>query len=63
MKTTQITKLKKDYDAKGTIMIPFKKYPNPFSKDDFNKLKMYCENVDKELREDFQFHDEIYQPC
>ena len=49
MKTTQITKLKKDYDAKGTIMIPFKKYPNPFSKDDFNKLKMYCENVDKEF--------------
>lgn len=49
MKITQITKLKKDYGTKGTIMIPFKKYPNPFSKDDFNKLKIYCENVDKEF--------------
>ena len=41
----------------------FNKCPDNINLDGYFQSGKYFENIDKELREDFQFHDEIYQPC
>lgn len=49
MKKLNLIKLKKDYIKKGTIMIPFEKNIDLLTNDDFNKLKEYCNNINKEF--------------
>ena len=43
--------LVKNYEKKGTIMVPFSSSQNPLSELDFSKLKNYCSNVEKEFIE------------
>ncbi len=37
--------------------------PDNVNLDGYFQTEKWFENVEKELREDFQFHDEIYNPC
>ena len=41
----------------------FNKCPDNINLDGYFQTEKYFKNVDKELREDFQFQDEIYKPC
>ena len=41
----------------------FNKCPDNVNLDGYFQTEKYFKNIDKEIREDFQFQDEIYQPC
>ncbi len=41
--------LVKNYEKKGTIIVPFKSKYNPISNNDFSNLKKCCSEVDKEF--------------
>ena len=41
----------------------FNECPDNVNLDGYFQTERYFENVEKELREDFQFQDSIYQPC
>jgi len=51
MSESLILKHKNEYQKKGTTMIPFNNYVNPFTDEDFKNLFNYCEKVDKEFVE------------
>ena len=41
----------------------FNKCPDDVNLDGYFQTERYFENIGDSIREDFQFHDEIYQPC
>ena len=41
----------------------FNKCPDNVNLDGYFQTERYFENIGDSIREDFQFHDEIYQPC
>ena len=41
----------------------FNKCPDNVNLDGYFQTEKYFKNIDKEIREDFQFQDEIYHPC
>ena len=41
----------------------FNTCPDNVNLDGYFQTEKYFKNIEKEIREDFQFHDEIYQPC
>ena len=49
MSDKKIIEYKKEYEAKGTVMIPFKEHLNPLTEKDFESLCEYCEKVEKEF--------------
>ena len=49
MNLNNIKNLKKSYLQKGTIMVPFNSEYNPLSPIDFDNLKHYCNEVNKEF--------------
>lgn len=51
MQKENYSSLVKNYEKKGTIMVPFSSSQNPLSDIDFSKLKNYCSNVEKEFIE------------
>tara|TARA_E500000178_G_scaffold356619_1_gene436151 strand:- start:5190 stop:5819 length:630 start_codon:yes stop_codon:yes gene_type:complete len=51
MQKENYSNLVKNYEKKGTIMVPFSSSTNPLSDEDFSKLKNYCTNVEKEFIE------------
>ena len=51
MQKENYSSLVKNYEKKGTIMVPFSSSQNPISELDFSKLKNYCSNVEKEFIE------------
>ena len=51
MQKENYSSLVKNYEKKGTIMVPFSSSQNPLSELDFSKLKNYCSNVEKEFIE------------
>ena len=51
MQKENYSSLVKNYEKKGTIMVPFSSSQNPLSEVDFSKLKKYCSNVEKEFIE------------
>lgn len=51
MSSENLSYLVKNYEKKGTIMVPFSSDTSPLSKQDFSKLKNYCSKVEKEFVE------------
>lgn len=51
MSKEYIIAYKKNYQKKGTIMVPFNEEVNPFTQEDLDNLSDYCEKVEKEFIE------------